>query len=82
MFDDADSQAGVDPHAGGSEVRAVAIDPQVLEILVCPTTGQPLHIEGDHLVSEDGQHRYPIRDGIALLLPKLGNEAASDGESA
>lgn len=45
-----------------------SIDPQLLEILVCPLTRSPLRQEGDHLVGTIGGLRYPIRDGIPVLL--------------
>ena len=52
----------------------------LLELLRCPTTGQLLTLEvgGNNsllinegwLVSEDGQHRYPIRNGIPRFVPQ------------
>ncbi len=50
---------------------ATAIDPQLLEILVCPLTRSPLRQEGDELVAAQPPGaglRYPIRDGIPILL--------------
>ena len=44
------------------------IDKELLEILVCPLTRSPLRQEGDELVGEVGGLRYPIRDGIPVLL--------------
>jgi uncharacterized protein YbaR (Trm112 family) len=47
------------------------ISPELLKILRCPTTQQPLH-EVDTpepaLVTADGKIRYPIRDGVPALL--------------
>jgi len=37
--------------------------------LVCPVTHQPLHQEGETLVTGDGRHRYSFADGIPVLLP-------------
>ena len=45
------------------------IDPELLQILCCPVTRSPLRLEGDCLVGEVGGLRYPIRDGIPVLLP-------------
>ncbi len=45
-----------------------AIDAVLLEILVCPLTRSKLRREGDELVAEVGGLRYPIRDGIPVLL--------------
>ncbi len=44
------------------------LDPELLEILVCPLTRSHLHLDGDFLVAEAGGLRYPIRDGIPVLL--------------
>lgn len=47
------------------------IDPELLEILVCPLTRSPLRLEGDELVAtrpEGAGLRYPIRDGIPIML--------------
>jgi uncharacterized protein YbaR (Trm112 family) len=48
--------------------QAPQIDAELLEILVCPLTRSPLRQEGDRLVGEVGGLRYPIRDGIPVLL--------------
>jgi uncharacterized protein YbaR (Trm112 family) len=59
------------------------IDAELLEILVCPLTRSRLHQEGDYLVSEVGGLKYPIHDGIPVLLisdaivpPELGSMEA------
>lgn len=44
------------------------IDPGLLKILVCPLTRSPLRHEGDFLVGEVGGLRYPIKEGIPILL--------------
>ena len=38
------------------------------EFLVCPRTRALLHREGDFLVTPQGV-KYPIKDGIPVLLP-------------
>lgn len=43
-------------------------DPAALEILICPLTRSKLRLEGDVLVAEEGGLRYPIRDGIPVML--------------
>jgi hypothetical protein len=40
----------------------------LLEILVCPLTRSKLRRQGDELVAEVGGLRYPIRDGIPVML--------------
>lgn len=47
---------------------ADAIDPELLDILVCPLTRSKLRQDGDELVAEVGGLRYPIRDRIPILL--------------
>ncbi len=46
----------------------MTIDPELLAILVCPLTRSRLRLEGEYLVGEVGGLRYPIRDGIPVLL--------------
>lgn len=46
------------------------IDPELLEILVCPVTHCPLVEAGDWLYATDPAEprKYPIRDGIPVML--------------
>ncbi|MDP6503454.1 MAG: Trm112 family protein [Planctomycetota bacterium] len=44
------------------------IDPKLLEILACPECKEPLELDGDWLVCTKNGLRYPIRDGIPVLL--------------
>lgn len=44
------------------------IGEELLSILVCPLTRSELKQEGDELVSDVGGLRYPIRQGIPILL--------------
>lgn len=48
----------------------MAIDPQLLSIMVCPESHAPLVEVDDWLVSTDAatRRRYPIRDGIPVML--------------
>ena len=50
--------------------KDAAIDPRLLEILVCPLTKGPLRYdaEAQELISEKARLAYPIRDGIPILL--------------
>ena len=49
-----------------------AIDPKLLEILVCPLTKGPLEYDADkqELISRSAKLAYPIRDGIPIMLPE------------
>ena len=46
------------------------IDEQLLEILVCPLTKEPLRYdrEAQELLSDRAKLAYPIRDGIPIML--------------
>ncbi|MHC4995857.1 MAG: Trm112 family protein [Planctomycetota bacterium] len=45
------------------------LTPELIGVLVCPIMRSPLIREGDFLVGEVGGLRYPIRDGIPVMLP-------------
>jgi uncharacterized protein YbaR (Trm112 family) len=47
-----------------------AVDPKLLEILVCPLTKGPLRydLERQELISDRAALAYPIRDGIPIML--------------
>jgi len=47
-----------------------AIDPKLLEILVCPLTKAPLRYDAqkNELISDKAKLAYPIRDGIPIML--------------
>jgi uncharacterized protein YbaR (Trm112 family) len=49
-----------------------AIDPKLLEILVCPLTKSTLEYDPQkqELVSRAAKLAYPIRDGIPIMLPE------------
>ena len=46
------------------------MDSKLLELLVCPVTKGPLHLDRERheLVSRSARLAYPIRDGIPILL--------------
>jgi uncharacterized protein len=51
---------------------ASAVDPKILEILVCPLTKGPLEYDAEkqELISRSAKLAYPIRDGIPIMLPE------------
>ncbi|KXF79376.1 hypothetical protein ATN84_06610 [Paramesorhizobium deserti] len=61
------------------ERKPPAIDPKLLELLVCPLTKGRLVYDAEHgeLISEKARLAYPVRDGIPIMLP---SEARSIGE--
>ena len=48
----------------------MALDPKLLEILVCPLSKRSLRYDAERqeLVSEESGLAYPIRDGIPIML--------------
>jgi uncharacterized protein YbaR (Trm112 family) len=50
----------------------VAVDPRLLEILVCPVTKGVLEYdrEAGELISRQAGLAYKIRDGIPIMLPE------------
>ncbi|HBF32438.1 Trm112 family protein [Rhizobium sp.] len=50
--------------------RMNAVDPKMLELLVCPLTNGRLTLdrERNELISEKARLAYPIRDGIPIML--------------
>jgi uncharacterized protein len=62
----------VDRAMNSSDRPANAIDPKLLEILVCPLTKGPLEYDAEkqELVSRSAKLAYPIRDGIPIMLPE------------
>jgi uncharacterized protein YbaR (Trm112 family) len=60
----------------------MAIDPKLLEILVCPLTKGPLVISSDktELISWSARLAYPIRDGIPVMLVDEARELRVDEE--
>jgi len=63
----------------------MAIDPQLLSIMVCPVSHAPLREVDDWLISTDPEtrRRYPIRDGIPVMLIEESEEMAQkDWEEA
>jgi hypothetical protein len=50
------------------ETRSNTVDPDLLEILRCPLTRSRLRQEADWLIAEVGGLRYPVRDGIPVML--------------
>jgi uncharacterized protein YbaR (Trm112 family) len=57
-----------------------AVDPRLLEILVCPLTKGPLRYDRGRgeLISDRAGLAYPIRDGIPIMLPEEAR-ALNDG---
>lgn len=44
------------------------IDKELLDILACPLDKQPVRLEADRLICSECGRRYPVRDGIPVML--------------
>ncbi|WP_118988032.1 Trm112 family protein [Photorhabdus sp. CRCIA-P01] len=46
---------------------------EMLELLMCPVSHSALRYDADRqcLISADGQHEYPIVNGILVLMPSV-----------
>ncbi len=68
--------ADADPRAGHGR----AIDPRLLEILVCPLTKGPLRYDeaAQELVSDRAGLAFPIRDGVPIMLVDEARRIAGD----
>jgi uncharacterized protein YbaR (Trm112 family) len=51
-----------------NHTNANTVESDLLSILRCPITHSKLHQEGDFLVAEVGGLRYPVREGIPVML--------------
>jgi uncharacterized protein len=58
------------------ETAPTAIDPKMLELLVCPLTKGALTFdrEKNELISKRAKLAFPIRNGIPILLPSEARE--------
>ena len=58
-----------------------AVDPRLLEVLVCPVSRGPLVYDRERgeLVSKTARLAYPVRDGVPVMLPEEARPL-DDGE--
>ncbi len=61
---------------------AQQFDPKLLELLVCPLTKRPLIFDSarQELISIAAQLAYPIRNGIAVMLPDEARVLTDDDQ--
>lgn len=66
--------------AAVEERPARAIDPKLLEILVCPVTKGVLKYDAakQELVSVNARLAFPIRDGIPIMLTDEARELSDE----
>jgi uncharacterized protein YbaR (Trm112 family) len=71
----------VPPAEGG--VGAQALDDEFLSLLACPVCKTSVQKDGDWLVCDSCGRRYPIRDGIPVMLveeAEMGEPTSAKGE--
>ena len=61
-----------------------SVDPELLEILVCPLTKGTLSYDqkAQELISEKARLAFPIRDGIPIMLVDEARPLNDDGNPA
>jgi len=55
--------------------KPILFDPSVLEQLACPACLGVLRLEEKHLVCADCGRRYPIEDGIPVLITERAEKS-------
>ena len=50
------------------------ISPELLEILACPADKQPVELQGDFLICRTCGRKYPVEDGIPIMLIEEGDK--------
>jgi uncharacterized protein YbaR (Trm112 family) len=62
-----------DPYAIDETTLGGEVSPELLERLVCPLDKGPLElVDGKWLVNRRNGYRYPIADGIPVMLVEVG----------
>jgi uncharacterized protein YbaR (Trm112 family) len=62
-----------DPYAVDESTLGGEVSPELLERLVCPLDKGPLElVDGKWLVNRRNGYRYPITDGIPVMLIEVG----------
>jgi uncharacterized protein YbaR (Trm112 family) len=57
----------------------MSVPEELLSILVCPQCHRPVRPEGEELVCTGCGLRYPVRDGIPVMLPEEARPPAAGG---
>ena len=55
------------------------IDKELLEILACPACKADVKLEGDRIVCTGCKRRYPVRDGIPIMLIEEAEDPEGNG---
>jgi len=49
-------------------LEGLVVDAELLKILACPLDKTPVKLEKDRIMCTKCERRYPIRDGIPVML--------------
>jgi uncharacterized protein YbaR (Trm112 family) len=58
------------------------VDQELLEILACPLDKAAVRLEGDRIVCSSCGRRYPVRDGIPVMLVEEAEVPPAGGGAA
>jgi uncharacterized protein YbaR (Trm112 family) len=61
---------------------APLLDKDLLDILACPACRADVRLEGDRIVCTGCGKRYPVRDGIPIMLVEEAEEPPAGGGGA
>jgi uncharacterized protein len=53
---------------GTADVHSAALEPWVVRLLACPVDRSAVKLDGSELVCNSCGHRYPMRDGIPVMV--------------
>lgn len=56
----------------------IVIDPELLKILACPACKTAVRLEGQRIACDKCGRRYPVRDGIPVMLMDEAEQPAKD----
>jgi len=51
-----------------TQLEGLVVDAELLKILACPLDEAPVKLEGDRIMCTKCGRRYPVRDGIPVML--------------
>ena len=60
--------------------NTLAVDPRLLDVLVCPLTRSALHYdrERQELISQQARKAFPVRAGVPIMLAEEARDLADD----